>query len=89
MKIKREIGGIEYEFELTDAEMNTAFWEQKEIFARQEVKYYMETFLENNEEVSKADIQECFNDIVERYLELESMKDNWGSLEEAFEWCLI
>lgn len=89
MKITRIIDGIEYEFELTDAEMNTAFWEQNEAFAREEVKYYMETFLESNEEVSKDDVFDSFNDIVERYLELESMKDNWGSLEEAFEWCLI
>lgn len=89
MKIKREIGGIEYEFELTKAEMNTAYWEQKEAFAREYVKYYTETFLEENEEVTEADIQDCFDDIVERYLELEGMKDNWDSLEEAFDWVLI
>ena len=92
MKITRVIDGKEYEFELTFQEQWKAWNEWQNRIAREEAEAYIDNYLASRDEdsdITEADVMDAMDDIVERYLELESMKDNWDSLEEAFDWCLI
>ena len=94
MKIKREIGGIEYEFELTRREVYSAYLQQRWDNAKEDVKYYAETFLEENEDMTEDDVLPYLDDLTEKYLELRDENSNTFDgrtfeLDEAFEWCLI
>ena len=93
MKITRIIDGKEYEFELSPQERHEV-WRQCDMECkRAEVKYYKEQFMDSYPEITEEEIDEAFDDIVERYIENMEIRDcatdNWDSLEEAFEWCLI
>lgn len=90
MKITRIIDGYEeYEFELTRSEVYSAYLQQRWDNAKEDVKYYAETFLEENEDMTEDDVLPYLDDLTEKYLELSDENDNTFELEEAFNRVLI
>lgn len=93
MKITRVIDGIEYEFELTSDERYAARRECDTECKRAEVKYYKEQFMDSYPEITEEEIDEAFEDIVERYIEIMEIRDyatdNWHALAEAYERVLV
>lgn len=85
MKIKRTIGGKEYEFELTPQELYEAFAEQEFQFDLESVRYYFEDYSDDDlyEEytMTREELEACFEDIA---VELRRNMDKYEmSLEYA------
>jgi hypothetical protein len=89
MKIMRIIDGEEYEFELSPQERHEAWRECDMEMKRAEVKYYKEQYMDYNPDITEEEIDEAFEDIVERYIENMEIgdyaTDNWPALAEAYE----
>lgn len=67
MKIKREISGKEFEFELTQQELYNAFAEQEFLFDLASVRFYFEDYSDDDiwEEYGRTrqELETCFEDI--------------------------
>lgn len=87
MKIKREIGGIEYEFELTYCEGWKAWNEWQNMIAREEAEAYMEDYLASRDDdcdITEADVEAAMDEITERYRELMDGIDGYDSNDLAY-----
>lgn len=85
MKITREINGTPYTFELTDVEMRQAYFEQEDNYDLEDVKRYIEEYVEDNDGITAEQIEPLIPRIVRAYRRARNNSDDWqNNLEYAF-----